>query len=150
MAVGPGPLLTAAKPVAVAGLVEGAAGAAHRGQEDARRASAATARAGDPELGSRAKRSRGTSSFNSKRPAPALTERKRAAERWVGARTAAWEGAHRWVHKQEMGEPATRGGLGNGGRSWVLQEQGGEGPSAVQGRQGRIQEQQRDELDPKG
>lgn len=58
VAVGPGPLLTAAKPVAVAGLVEGAAGAAHRGQEGARRASAATARAGDPEPGPRAKRSR--------------------------------------------------------------------------------------------
>ncbi|KAK2500487.1 hypothetical protein MC885_012279 [Smutsia gigantea] len=34
--VGPGPLLTAAKPAAVAGLVEGAAGAAHRGPEGGR------------------------------------------------------------------------------------------------------------------
>ena len=38
--VGPGPLLTGAGPAAIAGLVEGAAGAAHRGQEGARRASA--------------------------------------------------------------------------------------------------------------
>lgn len=45
--VGSGPLLTAAEPAAVAGLVEGAAGAAHRGgadagESEAPRASAAT------------------------------------------------------------------------------------------------------------
>ena len=32
----------------------------------------------------------------------------------------------------------------------MLQEQGAEGPGAVQGRQGRIRGEQTDELDPKG
>lgn len=101
LAVGPGPLLTIAKPVAVAGLVEGAAGAAHRGQEGARRASAATARAGESDPGSRAKRSRGTNSFNSERLAPALQSA--SAQRSAGWGRAPGEGGEPLVGRRCQG-----------------------------------------------
>lgn len=87
--VGPGPLLTAAEPAAVAGLVEGAAGAAHRGDATTGR-SAAGGRVQAPVpaprgVGSgawipRRPRSLKSSSY-SPGPAPAAAERKRTAGR---------------------------------------------------------------------
>lgn len=122
--MGPGPLLTVAKPVAVAGLVEGAAGAAHRGQEGARRASAATARPGESEPGSRAKRSRGTNSFNSERLAPALQSA--SAQRSAGSgRAPLGGGAHLETEaSHSWGEGAREGTAGTQKRTETRKEPG--------------------------
>lgn len=109
--VGPGPLLTAAGPDAVAGLVEGAAGAAHRGQEGARRASLAacpsSARAWVPESGSRANRCLSTSSSDFARPLPRLQsaslERKASRSLGEGARVGTARTQKRTETRKEPG-----------------------------------------------
>lgn len=87
----PGPLLTAAEPVAVAGLVEGAAGAAHRGQKgglvgERSHLSQPGASVGQ-ELGSRANCTGDAEASPAAAPALAGAERKRTAERRGAGRT---------------------------------------------------------------